>query len=174
MINQKHINKYQDIIKECRLVAKLNTKQTFVCISCLLSTIAGEIYEGVYTGRGKDTKEFSQLINTYLIKTNNYTKINFGNIGKCIYKNLRCAIVHNSSIGTNILLAHKIDNTTHLSLQNGKIVLVAEDLLDDIENMLIEIKKDNTVFDINNNNDCKIIDVIKLSNTNIASGCIIK
>lgn len=175
MINQRHIDNYSEIITECKAIAEKHTRQTFLSICTLLSTIAVDIYPNL-----SDTESFTQLINNYLIHTNSkyqgltlvlnryqsnhincHHTITFGYV---LYKGLRCKIVHNNYISQYFYIAHKFENPNgHLSIQHNKIVLVAEDLLYDIEQMLQLIINDPSLYTNGITTVCNRIERINLT-----------
>lgn len=175
MIDQRHIDNYNEIITECKAIAEKHTRQTFLSICTLLSTIAADIYPNL-----NDTESFTQLINNYLIHTNSkyqeltsvlnryqsnhincHHTITFGYV---LYKGLRCKIVHNDYISQYFYIAHKFENPNgHLSIQHNKIVLVAEDLLYDIEQMLQLIINDPSLYTNGITTICNRIERINLT-----------
>lgn len=179
MINRQHINKYQTILVECNAVATLRTRQTFVSICTLLSTIATDLYP-----RERDNVAFTNLIDNYLIRTNRkYQELNpiidlynivnseeNHNIGRILYKKLRCSLIHNDIPEHYFNIAHRYENQTgHLTIENNRIILVAEDLLEDIKNMIGLIIRDSNVYNEDDTTPCNEIICIDICNNNSIS-----
>lgn len=174
-ISINHIYKYRRIIYECRQVATLKTLQTFVLIATLLSTIKDDLY-----GEGQDHINFKRMIDTYLTPyLQNQDNINRlvslyntrhnlrepATFGTILYK-LRCKLVHNDQPNEYFYIAHLADHPPeHLSYHNNRLVLIAEELLTDIENMVNNLEV--TDIEITNTGT---IDIHEFSENSIASG----
>lgn len=178
-ISINHIYKYRRIIDECKRVATLKTLQTFVSIVTLLSTIKDDLY-----GEGQDHINFKRMIDTYLTPhLQNQDNINRlvalyntrpnlrepATFGTLLYK-LRCKLVHNDRPTEYFYIAHSADNPPeHLSYHDDKLVLIAEDLLKDIEKMVDSLEVQYTVTNIETTNT-ETIDIHEFSENSIASG----
>lgn len=149
-------------IEDVRKVAKLGTFVTFAGICPILERLAWTSEYDIISNpksnskveiKGKDTRNF---IKNYLFQTNN--KYHSNTNEEELYSYLRCAVLHCLSLYNDIsgnqskfALAHRRDKeivnhtTGHLEVYKGKVILVAEDLLDDLEAALILIWKDPSV-----------------------------
>lgn len=179
-ISINHIYKYRRIIDECKQVATLKTLQTFVSIATLLSTIKDDLY-----GEGQDHINFKRMIDTYLTPNlqnqdninrlislynmrhpNSREPVTFGTI---LYK-LRCKLVHNDRPNEYFYIAHSADNPPeHLSYHDNKLVLIAEELLKDIEKMVNNLEVRDTVTNIETTNT-ETINIHEFGENSIASG----
>lgn len=188
MINQKHINKYQTIIKEIKKNTTIKSDSTFIKLANLIGEIATSVYtDSERIAVGRLFEEFLKpQINNYNIIEQNVLKCyntckyrnqkkdkTATNFGQAFYSGLRCKEDHNNCI-YGFACAHKLDypKYNHLDLitmsdNTQRILLIAEPFIKQIENIIYKLK--NSKYYNNSNN--QPVEIVFDKNLGV-SGCL--
>ena len=162
MTAKDYFDYLKDRIEDVRKVAKLGTFVTFAGICPILERLAWTSeYDDISNPKANPkgqigSKHTKAFIKRYLFQTNNKYRSNTK--AEELYSYLRCAVLHCLSLYPDInglqskfALAHRRDKeilnqtTGHLEVYKGKVILVAEDLLDELENALLKMWNDPSV-----------------------------
>lgn len=154
---REHYDYLKDRIADVRKVSALGTFVTFTGICPIIERLSWLYkYRKINACNGKiKGEDFKDFVNDVLSQTN----VKYQNTSGCdIYEHLRCAVLHCLSLHNSVndsnskfILAHRHDKEIdegiigHLDTYKGKVVLVAEDLLDELEKALTILWKDQNI-----------------------------
>lgn len=132
-IDTVFLNEFSDIVKNHGYIS-------FVLMASGIEFLGGLIDTAVpFDKEGETRKRFeTAMLNLFPKKYHEF-------IGKDksidLYKNLRGKMNHLILPGEKIAVSHRGAGSVHLSIRNGKLILVADDLYDDFAHACEKVKK---------------------------------
>lgn len=123
------------ILNQIGDVVKLHPYLSFPLIATaieLLGSCIDKSKRGFEAGGGSEKRFNDAIVNLFPLKYHRFTNKSVSNID--LYKGLRCGMNHLSLPKIGIGLTELKSGNAHLSVKNGQLLLVAEELYKDLQN----------------------------------------
>jgi hypothetical protein len=137
---------FQGYIQEVDFLMQAQKYQlSFLMMSQIIEVLGAFIDDKPFRAKDQSQKRFNLALKKLL--KSQYFKVNDKNF---LYIHYRCNMSHLLTTSTHILLSniHQIPQEQHLSIQNGKLILLAEPLLSDIKLSIEKLLKKIETGDI--------------------------
>jgi hypothetical protein len=116
-------------------VVKLHPYLSFPLIATAIELLGGCIDKskrGFNAGGGSEKRFNDAIVSLFPTRYHRFTDKSISNID--LYKGLRCGMNHLFLPNTGIALTESKSRNAHLSVRNGQLLLVAEELYKDLQN----------------------------------------